>query len=116
MSLWPTRQLSTLVAEGDSINYGVVQPDDDSEVGVPLVRVGDLQGGGVSHLSLKKIDPQIEGAYKRSRLKGDEILVSCVGSIGIVALTTEAENGFNVARAVARIRLGEAVIEVPSNS
>ncbi len=106
---WPTRQLSTLVAEGDSINYGVVQPGDDSEVGVPLVRVGDLQGGGVSHLSLKKIDPQIEGAYKRSRLKGDEILVSCVGSIGIVALTTEAENGFNVARAVARIRLGDAV-------
>lgn len=106
---WPTVQLSTLVSAGDSINYGVVQPGDDTEEGVPLVRVGDLQGGCVSHLDLKKIDPQIESAYKRSRLKGDEILVSCVGSIGVVALATEAENGFNIARAVARVRLGDAV-------
>lgn len=102
---FPTRQLSELIATGDSINYGVVQPGDDVDDGVPLVRVGDLIGGRIQHKEIKRIAPSIENAYKRSRLVGDEILVSCVGSIGVVALTTEADKGFNIARAVARIRL-----------
>jgi len=106
---WPLRSLESLVAAGDSINYGVVQPGDSVEVGVPMVRVGDLIDGKVRHESLKKIDPVIESAYKRSRLKGDEILVSCVGSVGVVALVTHAEKGFNIARAVARIRLSDCV-------
>jgi type I restriction enzyme S subunit len=42
-------------------------------------------------------------------LRGDEILVSCVGSIGVVALADESVKGFNIARAVARIPLGSDV-------
>lgn len=102
---WPHIPLSELVAENDTINYGVVQPGGDVEDGVPLIRVGDLIDGAVSHKALKKIDASIENAYKRSRLKGDEILVSCVGSIGVVAMVGESEKGFNIARAVARVRL-----------
>lgn len=106
---WPICQLESIVAKDDSINYGVIQPGDDMDAGVPLIRVGDLQEGCVSHCALKKIDPKIENAYLRSRLKGDEILVSCVGSIGVVALTSESERGFNIARAVARIRVAKSV-------
>ena len=106
---WPVAQLSELVVQGDSINYGVIQPGDTLDVGVPLVRVGDLTDGQVSHDSLKKIAPSIEGAYRRSRLRGDEILVSCVGTIGLVAMVTPTEAGFNIARAVARIRLSATV-------
>jgi type I restriction enzyme, S subunit len=102
---WSMCDLDELVAESDSINYGVVQPGDEYEDGVPLVRVGDLFGGRVNHNALKRISPTIEKAYARSRLQGDEILVSCVGSIGVVAMTSEREAGFNIARAVARIRL-----------
>lgn len=104
---WPTKPLSELVANGDTINYGVIQPGDDVEDGIPLVRVGDLVDGHIQHLSLKRIAPDIENAYKRSRLQGDEILVSCVGSIGVVALASHGERGFNIARAVARIRLSD---------
>lgn len=104
---WPTKILSELVRSGDTINYGVVQPGDDLEDGVPLVRVGDLIEGCVRHASLKRIALSIESSYKRSRLQGDEILVSCVGSIGVVALVKELEKGFNIARAVARIPLSE---------
>jgi type I restriction enzyme S subunit len=101
--------LSSLVRDGDTVNYGVVQPGDDLDEGVPLVRVGDLQNSKVSHTALKKIAPSIEVAYKRSRLRGDEILVSCVGSVGVVALADESVRGFNIARAVARIPLAEGV-------
>lgn len=104
---WERRRLDELVVEGDFINYGVVQPGDDVENGVPLVRVSDLVAGEIQHDALKRIAPQVERAYQRSRLKGDEILVSCVGSVGVVALASQRERGFNIARAVARIRLGE---------
>jgi type I restriction enzyme S subunit len=105
---WPTRALASLVRDGDTINYGVVQPGDDSTEGIPLVRVGDLIEGRVSHAALKRIAPTIEANYKRSRLHGDELLVSCVGSIGIVAMADDSINGFNIARAVARIPLATA--------
>jgi type I restriction enzyme S subunit len=105
---WPTTSLISLVREGDTINYGVVQPGDDFADGVPLVRVGDILDGRVSHAALKRIDPVIEASYRRSRLRGDEVLVSCVGSIGNVALADESLKDFNIARAVARIPLAEA--------
>lgn len=104
---FPKVSLASLVREDDTINYGVVQPGDDLDEGVPLVRVGDLIDGSVRHSELKRIAPSIEAAYKRSRLRGDEILVSCVGSIGVVALANESVKGFNIARAVARIPLAE---------
>jgi type I restriction enzyme S subunit len=63
---WPTAQLASLVRDCDSINYGVVQPGDDFEDGVPLIRVGDLKGGHVEHSSLKRIDPRLEASYSRS--------------------------------------------------
>ena len=105
---WARKPLSEFVAEDDSINYGVVQPGEDVRDGIPLVRVGDLVDGKISHETLKHIAPEIERTYSRSRLKGDEILVSCVGSIGVVALASPQESGFNIARAVARIRVGES--------
>ena len=107
---WPRKPLVELIAKDDSINYGVVQPGDDVDDGVPLVRVGDLIDGQVRHENLKRIAPEIERTYQRSRLKGDEILVSCVGSVGVVALASERERGFNIARAVARIRVGDEVV------
>ena len=104
---FPKKPLASLVRDDDTINYGVVQPGDDLDEGVPLVRVGDLIGGKVRHSDLKRIAPSIEAAYKRSRLRGNEILVSCVGSVGVIALADESVKGFNIARAVARIPLAE---------
>ncbi len=100
-------QLASLVRAHDSINYGVVQPGDNLYEGVPLIRVSDLLDGKVRHATLKRIAGSIESAYKRSRLRGDEILVSCVGSVGVVTLADESLKGFNIARAVARIPLAE---------
>src|SRR5436853_209529 len=45
--------------------------------------------------------------HRRSRLRGDEVLVSCVGSTGVIALADESVKNFNIARAVARIPLAE---------
>lgn len=98
-------QLGDMIAAGDRLNYGVVQPGEHVDGGVPIVRVSDLRNGSVSHSELKLIAPSIHAEYKRSILAGDEILVSCVGSIGEVVLASPDEKGFNIARAVARIPL-----------
>jgi len=103
-------ELSEIVREGDKINYGVVQPGDSVEDGVPLVRVGDLLKPLVNQSDLKRISRSIEEKYSRSRLNGDEILVACVGSIGAVALADTQMSGFNIARAVARLPVDDVKV------
>ena len=98
-----TVQLESLVRDDDRINYGVVQPGAETEDGVALIRVESVVANDFRLHLLKKIDPNIEAQYKRSRLKGDEILVACVGSIGAIAYASPTQKGFNIARAVARV-------------
>ncbi len=109
---WSFVALDQLIREGDTINYGVIQPGEALDEGVPLVRVGDVVDMNFDPGTLKRIDPTIEAAYKRSRLRGDEILVTCVGSIGVVALVDSSMKGFNIARAVSRIPASEKVDRV----
>ncbi len=97
------KPLTDFVDNSDRINYGVVQPGDEVSDGVNLVRVSDLKNGIVNHTKLRKVSKAISEKHGRSLLRGNEILISCVGSIGEVAVATTREKGFNIARAVARI-------------
>jgi type I restriction enzyme S subunit len=106
---WQVISLKELIRQKDTINYGVVQPGGDFPGGVPVVRVGDFDDIPERIDGLKRIDPDIERDYIRSRLKGDEILVACVGSIGKIALVSESFTGFNIVRATARVPIGKAV-------
>ncbi|CAM4059263.1 restriction endonuclease subunit S [Tsukamurella strandjordii] len=100
--------LSELVDDEDRINYGIVQPGEDVAGGVPMIRVADLSGGVVRRDKLKRVSGAIEASHKRSRLRGHEILVSCVGSIGQVALVEAADVGSNVARAISRVPIADS--------
>ncbi|CAN3982163.1 restriction endonuclease subunit S [Kitasatospora purpeofusca] len=100
---WQAHTVADLADQADRINYGVVQPGNDCESGIPLIRVGDIASGRVERSAIKRIDPLIEAKYSRSRIKGNEILVGCVGSIGSIALVGDSDIGSNIARAVARI-------------
>jgi type I restriction enzyme, S subunit len=80
-----------------------VQPGSDVDQGIPLIRVENVVNRDFSRSTLKQISPHIEAEYRRSRLRGDEILIACVGSVGAVALAQSDQQGFNIARAEARI-------------
>jgi type I restriction enzyme S subunit len=108
-SVWPIAPLADLISPDDRVNYGVVQPGPAVGDGVPMVRVSDFTGGTIRHGDIKQISSEIESKYRRSRLRGDEVLLSCVGTIGEVAVATIAERGFNIARAVTRIPTGESL-------
>lgn len=106
---YPIKKLGELVRTGDKINYGVVQPGDEVADGIPVVRAGDFSGMTIDQRNLKRILPEIEKSYSRSRLRGDEILISCVGSIGSVALADSSLTGCNIVRAVARVPLRDEI-------
>lgn len=102
-------KLADLVDPADRINYGVIQPGDPAPDGVFLVRAGDLRAGGVDRSNLRTISAEVSAQYARSVLKGGEILIGCVGSIGEVAVARDEDRGFNIARAVARVPLAKNV-------
>lgn len=91
------------LAHEKSVSYGVVQPGAAVSKGVPIVRVNNFKDSRVICADLMRIDPAIEARYSRTRLKGGEVLITLVGSVGQVAVAPKFLNGFNVARAVAVI-------------
>lgn len=97
---WQTRPLSELVDPTRGICYGVVQPGEDCSDGVPLVRVNDIRDGRVSTTAPLRIRSEIEEKYARSRLRGGELLLTLVGTVGETAIASNELAGWNTARAV----------------
>ncbi|MER7335988.1 MULTISPECIES: restriction endonuclease subunit S [unclassified Micromonospora] len=83
--------------------YGVVQPGVEAERGVGLVRVMDLESGNPSRRDLKRISPEVDLQYRRSKIVAGDVLVSIVGTIGRTWVVTDEFEGCNIARALARI-------------
>jgi type I restriction enzyme, S subunit len=107
---WEKKLLKELVDPANKICYGVVQPGIDFPNGVPIIRISDFQGLKVNSIETKKIDPNIEKKYAKSRIKGDEILIACVGAtIGKIALADDTLKGFNIVRATARVVCGKKI-------
>lgn len=99
---WGWRTLDTFLTEGRTLCYGIVQPGEAVKDGVPVLRVGDLSPT-VSIRAAKRVSREIELAYERSRLQGGEILLSLVGTLGLVAIAPNEAAGCNIARAIGMI-------------
>ena len=87
----------------NSVTYGVVQPGAALAEGKPLIRVNNFRDTRIDLGDVMYIAPEIEAKYSRTRLKGGEVLLTIVGSVGQVAVVPSRFAGFNVARAVAVI-------------
>ncbi len=90
-------------SQPNSVTYGVVQPGSALAAGKPLIRVNNFRDTRIDLSDVMYIAPEIEAKYSRTRLKGGEVLVTVVGSVGQVAVVPSRFAGFNVARAVAVI-------------
>lgn len=95
--------LSTLVEPGRGISYGIVQPGPPVEDGVPIVRVTDVRAGRISTETPLRVSPDVEASYARTRLRGGELLLTLVGTVGESAVVPQELAGWNTARAVAVI-------------
>ncbi|MFN3809887.1 MAG: restriction endonuclease subunit S [Roseateles asaccharophilus] len=87
--------------QAGSITYGIVQPGAPTDSGVPVVRVNNFRDTHLDLSDVLRVSQDIEAKYGRTRLKGGEVLLTIVGSVGQVAIAPQTIAGFNVARAVA---------------
>ena len=108
---WKPTTLEQIRDKSASIRYGVVQPGEIKDEGVPLIRVCDLLGGMVAWPELRRVSSEIDEAYAKARVQDDDVLVSVVGTIGRVALVKGLTEKTNIARAVSRIRPNKQLVE-----
>jgi len=86
------------------ISYGIVQPGQNVESGVPIVRVNNFKDGRLEIEDVLRVAPEISSKYKRTILEGGEVLLTLVGSTGQSAIAPKTLAGWNVPRAIAVIR------------
>ena len=96
---WRYESLGDLVEER-GVSYGIVQPGTETPNGVPIVRVNNIRNGRIDTTDMLKVEPAIEAKFGRSRLRGGEVLLTLVGTLGEVAIVPESLRDWNVARAV----------------
>ena len=97
------KTLGEVTSPNCSLSYGIVQPGDDIEDGVPVVRPIDLTGLFVYRKGLKKTTYEISDSYKRTILSGDEILFCVRGTTGVMSLASTELKGCNVTRGIVPI-------------
>lgn len=96
--------LASVVQPDRKITYGIVQPGGFVDEGIPLVRGGDYSDGWSSLEDIKRVRPEIDAPYKRSKLKSGDILLTIVGAnTGNVAVVPEYLEGANITQTTARI-------------
>jgi type I restriction enzyme S subunit len=100
---FPRAPLQALVEPKRGISYGIVQTGSDVEGGIPTLRAGDLRWFAVNSSGVKRVAAEIAGSYRRTELRGGELLLRIRGGVGEVAVCPPQMIGGNVSREIAVI-------------
>jgi len=100
---WKVCRLKQIIKSGSSISYGVVQPGEPLDEGVPFVQTTNMSQGTFDLDDLQKTTIEIAKAYPRSTLIGGEVILGIRASIGAAYVVPESLIGCNLSRGVARI-------------
>ena len=96
--------LSSLVQKGRKITYGIVQPGQFVEDGVILVRGRDYSAGWRDLDGFKRVTPEIDAPYKRSKLRAGDLVITIVGAnTGTVAVVPDWLEDANITQTTARV-------------
>ncbi len=107
---WVEKSLEGVADANCSLSYGIVQPGDDYLDGMPIVRPTDLTMKVIRLEGLKRIDPKLAGGYKRTALRGGELLLCVRGSTGVVSIASPELIGANVTRGIVPIRFDRSLV------
>ncbi|GMU04827.1 restriction endonuclease subunit S [Corallococcus caeni] len=107
---WAVLPLKRLIADDTSISYGIVQPGESLDAGVPFIQTTNMSSGKFDVDSLQKTSAEIAGAYPRSALSGGEVILGIRASIGAAHVVPMTLAGANLSRGVARIVPGPSLM------
>ena len=91
--------------ETRAVTYGVIKLGEPVENGIPTLRSSNVRHLYLDLNGLKRISPAIAKNYRRTLLKGGEVLVTVRGTLGGVIVAPSTCAGYNISREVARIAL-----------
>ncbi|MBP1301440.1 restriction endonuclease subunit S [Curtobacterium sp. 1310] len=96
--------LKVAVSSSRPLTYGIVQAGEHFVDGVPYIRPVDMDGhNGVRLEGLRRTDPSIAQAYRRSSLHAGDIVVSIGPSFGKTMEITRDLVGANLTQGTARV-------------
>jgi len=95
--------LEDLIQPTRPISYGILMPGPDVPTGVPYIRVTDIQDGQVVTALVRRTTREIDQAYKRSKLKAGDLLLSIRGHVGRMAIVPACLDGANITQDTARL-------------
>ncbi len=104
---WVYATAEQLTDENRAITYGVIKLGDPVDGGVPVLRSSDVRQLRIDLDDVKHISPKIAENYRRTFLKGGEVVMTVRGTLGGIAVVPPQCNGFNVSREVAMLALIE---------
>jgi type I restriction enzyme, S subunit len=107
---WVETTLEDIADSDCSLSYGIVQPGEEFDEGMPIVRPTDLTTKVIRLGGLKRIDPKLAGGYKRTALQGGELLLCVRGSTGVVSIASPELAGANVTRGIVPIRFNRSLL------
>ncbi len=107
---WDVIPLKRLIASGTSVSYGIVQPGDPVDDGVPFVQTTNMTTGNFDLKELQRTSAEIAKLYPRSRLSGGEVLLGIRASIGAAHVVPATLMGANLSRGVARIVPNDRIV------
>ena len=107
---WNKKQLQEIVTDDCTISYGIVQTGDDQKDGVPVFRPVDIVNRIPKLEELKKTTEKISNKYKKTILKGREMLITVRANIAETCIVGEEFKGCNVGRGIVPIRTKEDVM------
>jgi type I restriction enzyme M protein len=107
---WESVKLEDVTDADCSLSYGIVQPGDEFPGGLPVVRPVDLTTNLIRLDGLKRINPKLADGYKRSTLKGGELLLCVRGTTGVVSIAALELAGANVTRGIVPVRFNSSVM------
>ena len=106
---WEEKTLKDIVNKDCPISYGIVQQGDHITGGIPVVRPVDLCKKYVHKKGLKCTEKSISNKYKRTILRGIELLLSVRGTTGVISLASAELKGCNVNRGIVPLFFKELI-------
>ena len=107
---WNKKQLQEIVTDDCTISYGIVQTGEDQKDGVPVFRPVDIANRIPKLEELKKTTEKISNKYKKTILKGREMLITVRANIAETCIVGEEFKGCNVGRGIVPIRTKEDIM------
>ncbi len=100
---WQMKPLKWCIRSGTSISYGIVQPGEQVDDGVPFIQTTDISKESLDVAQLQRTAPEIAAAYPRSRLSNGDVILGVRASIGNAHRVGPEFEGVNLSRGIARI-------------